>query len=187
MLRFLGFYFIDMSAELERRAYEWRDDIGLALREWLEHGKAKGVLVDDHHVLAVLNAAIGEAAKDQPVVIIGCPRTVDQAKLVSSLLAFHARKKNVLAITLEVKLEEAMRRALEGDRERMARVDSTRERVAESHGIFLTSNALICAELSALGIKCMALDADGSKTEVEAALYALVDQYTPLSQITNTH
>jgi adenylate kinase family enzyme len=143
-------------------------------------------LVDDQYVLAVLDSAIREAAEDQPIVIIGCPRTVKQAELIASLLAFHIRKKNVLALTLSINLEEATRRALEGDRERMARVDSTPERVGASHRGFLESNTLICAELSAYNIECIALDANGSKTVVEAALYALVDERTPLSQI-NTH
>ncbi len=177
LLKFLGFHFIDMSSELERRAYEWHDQNGEHLKDWLERGRALGELVNDQAVQAVLAAAIREAREDQSIIISGCPRTVKQAELAVATLARYVRKSNVLVVTLEVNLEEATRRALEGDDDRRARVDSTRERVATSHAIFLESNALICAELMAYGIECVTLNADGDKAQVEQALLALIEPH----------
>lgn len=171
VLSSLGFHLIDTSIELTRRALEWEDEDGVALRYWLDHGRANNAMAPNKAVDRAIAAAIAEVPLEQSIVISGYPRTVEQANALAMLLEQSGRnKRGAIAVTIEVSPGEALQRALNGDPSRAARADSTPEKVMERHQMFTASNNSICVALGRHGINTSAIDGNPSKIEVAIGL-----------------
>ena len=156
------------SGDLLRRHIEQGTAIGREVKDYL----ARGDLVPDQIVVAVLAEHVLEAAEEGGYVIDGFPRTVEQAEMAYRLAAPLGVEVQH-AISLEVPRAELLRR-LRSRSHREGRVDDAEETILHRLDVYDEATVPLVDWYDGRGI-LHRVDGTGTPDEVTGRLFSLLD------------